>query len=169
MARLLLVSLAVVLVVVGRAPAVAQHVPPAMACPCGGYGPFPCSVTALVALPDQAAALDLSSAQADTLRALREVHLDVFHEMLGEIGALVTAVHELGRPYDAVEAFALFYDLGRHLAELEDDVRIAEASVLGVLDDRQRAQWASLVAEAASYQETPPAPPQREPTCTAGR
>ena len=162
MARLLLLSL-----VGSWGPVAAQRVPPAMACPCGGYGPYPCSATTLVALPDQAATLELTSAQADTLRALRKEHLDEVHETLGELRALVQAVHDLKRPYDVAEAFALFYDLGGHLAELEDDFRIGEASLLGVLDDGQRVRWAALVAEVASYQETPPAAPGAPPECGA--
>ncbi len=164
MVRSLLLS---IVVLGGWPPAIAQRPPLSPACPCGGYGPFPCAVTTLVALPDQAAALGLTSAQADTLRALREAHLDVFHEMIGEVGALVTAVHELGRPYDVVEAFALFYDLGGHLSEMEDDVRIAESSLLNVLDDRQRARWTALVAVAASYQEAPPPAPLAVPECVS--
>ena len=127
------------LVLVTLEPAGAQHVVPATP---GTYGPFPCAVTTLVALPDQAAALNLTPAQADTLRALREIHLDAVHETLGEVGTLVRALHALGKPHDTAETFALFYDLGAHYAELDDDFHIAEASLLGVLSDEQRARWA---------------------------
>lgn len=158
------------LALIGLASAAAQRVPPAVACPCGGYGPYPCAATTVLALPDQAAALGLTSAQVDTLRALQRVHLDAAHETLGEIGALMGAVHELGRPYGLAETFALFYDLGAHYAELEDDFRIAEASLLGVLDARQRTRWTALVADAATYQEAPPqmrSAPLAAPACGA--
>lgn len=151
------VPLLAVALLVGLAPAAAQRVGPATPCPCGESGPYPCAVTTLVALADQAVPLDLTDAQVDTLRSLRKVHLDAFHEVLGEIQALQEAVHALGRPYDASEAFALFYELGGHYAELEADARVAEASLLDVLDASQRARWAEMMVLAASYQETPPA------------
>lgn len=153
------------LALLGATPAVAQEVAPAAppACPCGGYGPYPCAPATLAALPDQAAALGLTRAQADSLRALQQIHLTEIHDEMGEIRALTEAFHRLERPLDLAETFALFYDLGGHYAEMDDTFRSAEASLLGVLTADQRARWAALIAEAAAYQEAPPA----EPGCEA--
>ena len=135
------------------APAAAQGAAPTAACPCTAYGPYPCAAVVLVALPDQAARLGLSAAEAEALAARRETHLDLVHEILGDIGALRAALHELARPYDPAEAFALLYDLSRHEAELASTFEMAAADLLGHLDAEQRGRWDALVTEAAGFQE----------------
>lgn len=136
-------------------PAVGAAQPTAPACPCTSYGPYPCAATTLVALADEAEALGLTEAQLDEVLALRAVYVHEVAEVLSEIGALHAALGDLGRPAKTAEVFALYYDLGRHYAELEGAFEDAEAAVLAVLDDRQRGRWAELMAEAASYQEAP--------------
>ena len=134
----------------------AQTPSPSTACPCAAYGPYPCAVTTLVALPDQAGPLGLTGTQLDALRPLQEQFLRTVHETLGDIQASQEAVHSLGRPFEAAEVFALFYDVARHEAELDDAFRSAEAAMLRVLDGDQRARWDALIAEAASFQESVP-------------
>lgn len=144
---------ALALTVALAASASAQEAAPTAGCPCSAYGPYPCAAVVLVALPDQAAALGLSEAETDVLRALRETHLDAVHEILGDIEALREALHDLDRPTAPAEAFALLYDLGRHEAELDETFEVAAAALLDRLDAGQRARWDALVAEAADYQE----------------
>lgn len=129
---------------------------PTTACPCAAYGPYPCAAATLVALPDQADALGLTGAQLDDLQPIRDQFLRSVHELLDEIQASQEALHTLDRPFDAAEVFALFYDVARHEAELDDTFRAAEAALLRVLDDRQRERWDALVHDAAALQETTP-------------
>ena len=128
----------------------------ATTCPCAAYGPYPCAALPLVALADQVGPLGLTGAQLDDLQPLRDQHLRTVHELLDEIQASQEALHALDRPFDAAEVFALFYDVARHQAELDDAFRSAEASLLGVLDDRQRERWDAMVYDAAALQETTP-------------
>lgn len=125
-------------------------------CPCASYGPYPCAAVTLVALADQAGPLGLTGAQLDDLLHLRDQYLRTVHEIMGEVQASQEALHTLDRPFDAAEVFALFYDVARHEAELDDAFRSAEAALLRVLDDRQRERWDALVYEAAALQETTP-------------
>ena len=129
---------------------------PRTACPCASYGPYPCAAATLVALADQAGPLGLTGAQLDDLQPLRDLHLRTVHEILGDIEALQQALHDLDRPFNAAEVFALFYDLARHQAELDEAFRSAESALLRVLDDRQRERWDALVYQAAALQETTP-------------
>lgn len=129
---------------------------PTTACPCAAYGPYPCAAVTLIALADQADALGLSGAQLDEIRPVRDQFLRTVHETLGDIQASQETLHTLDQPYDAAEVFALFYDLARHEAELDDAFRSAEAALLRVLDDDQRERWDALVYAAAALQETTP-------------
>lgn len=129
---------------------------PATACPCAAYGPYPCSAATLVALPDQADALGLTGAQLDDLRPVRARFLRDVHELMDEIQASQEAVHEIDRPFEVAEVFALFYDVARHQAELDGVFRAAESALLGVLDGRQRERWDAIVTAAAALQETTP-------------
>ena len=135
------------------APEGAPQTPPA--CPCASYGPYPCAAVTLVALADPPDALGLTAAQREAVASFRETHLGEVLEIRGEIQALWEALPDLARPYDPAEVLALFYDLGRHEAALEAALRTAEAGLLALLTEPQRARWAALVAEAARYQEAP--------------
>ncbi|MGB3543904.1 hypothetical protein [Rubrivirga sp.] len=145
---LLIVALATVAL---TSPASAQAV-----CPCASYGPYPCDAALLVALPDQVEPLQLTEVQLTELLRLRDAHLRDVHELLGDIAALHEAVHDLERPYESAEVFALFYDLGRHHADLEAAFREASEVLLSVLEDGQRARWTALVVQAAALQESAP-------------
>ena len=129
--------------------AAAQHADGGEACPCDGYGPYPCAAVTLVALADQAGPLGLTDSQLDDITAIREQHLRLVHEISGEIASLKEAMHDLDRPFDAAEVFALFYDLGQHEAELEEEFEKAQADLLDVLDERQRRLWHDMMDQAA--------------------
>ena len=150
--RLPLLALAAALL---AAPAAAQEAADAD-CPCASYGPYPCAAVTLVALADQAAPLGLTGAQLVDLQPIRDRHLRLVHEIEDDIASLKEALHRLDRPFEAAEAFALFYDLGRHEAELEAAFAAAEAEMLDVLDARQRRAWHAVLDAAAALQETPP-------------
>jgi len=107
--------------------------------------PLPCEALALVALPDQAETLGLAANQARAVDSLHTEHLRRAHELFGEIGALIEALHELERPFVLV-------DLAHHEAELHEVFREGAEAVQGVLLPDQRERWDALVQHAASME-----------------
>ncbi|HIG73309.1 MAG TPA: hypothetical protein EYQ24_01620 [Bacteroidetes bacterium] len=114
--------------------------------------PLPCEALALVALPDQAETLGLAANQARAVDSLHTEHLRRAHELFGEIGALIEALHELERPFGSDEVFALLVDLAHHEAELHEVFREGAEAVQGVLLPDQRERWDALVQHAASME-----------------
>ena len=148
-------SLALTVLVALPFGASAQHADASEACPCDSYGPYPCAAVTLTALADQAGPLGLTGAQHGELVAIRDRHLRIIHEISDDIVSLQETMHDLDRPFNAAEVFALFYDLGQHEAELETEFGTAEADLLEVLNERQRRLWHEMMDRAAALQESP--------------
>lgn len=103
------------------------------------------AATTLVALPWQRDLLGLSTDQFLRLRGLADHHLDMIHDIRGEVIALQEAVHTLHQPVNAREAYALFADIKAHEAEIRIMFSRAETAMLNVLTTEQRTAWIDLM------------------------